>query len=119
MFNSKKKKEDKIDQEPFEVLVDKPLEDGEKDRFGHREISNSLLKIIKKSPRPFNIGVYGQWGVGKSTICKLVQNELEQDDDYKVIYFDTWKYERDSFRRQFLITLDEELEQTLNELESF
>ena len=32
-----------------------------------------------------------------------------KEDGYRVLYFDTWKYERDSFRRQFLITLDNDL----------
>ncbi|MEK9207330.1 MAG: P-loop NTPase fold protein, partial [Patescibacteria group bacterium] len=31
-----------------------------------------------------------------------------------VLYFDTWKYERDSFRRQFLISLDQKLNLGLN-----
>jgi predicted KAP-like P-loop ATPase len=97
-----------IKQKEFHILVDKPLENGDEDRFGHRDIAVSLLKIVKQAPRPFNIGLYGQWGVGKSTICKIIQEDLEKDSDYEVVYFDTWKYERDSFRRQFLINLDEE-----------
>ena len=56
----------------FKVLQDKPLENGSKDSFGHGEIANSVIEVIKKSPRPFNIGIYGQWGVGKSTICKII-----------------------------------------------
>lgn len=94
----------------FNLLEDKPLEDNNgSDYFGHEDIAKSLISVIKKAPRPFNIGLYGQWGVGKSTVCKLIEKELKSEDKYKVIYFDTWKYERDSFRRQFLITLDEEL----------
>lgn len=93
----------------FNVLQDKPLEDKDGDHFGHPDIAESLIKIIKRAPIPFSVGIYGQWGVGKSTICKIIQAELEEVEEYKVVYFDTWKYERDSFRRQFLITLDEKL----------
>lgn len=98
----------------FAVLPDKPLENKEDDIFGHDEIAKSVVEVIKKSPRPFNIGIYGQWGVGKSTICKIIQGSLSKEGDYEILYFDTWKYERDSFRRQFLIKLDEDLRLGLN-----
>ncbi|MFZ2594125.1 MAG: P-loop NTPase fold protein [Minisyncoccia bacterium] len=98
----------------FTVLEDKPLESGESDIFGHGEIANSVIEIIRKAPRPFNIGIYGQWGVGKSTICKLIEDGLNNEKKYEVLYFDTWKYERDSFRRQFLISLDQKLNLGLN-----
>lgn len=96
-------------EQAFTVLQDKPLENGESDSFGHGEIANSVVEVIRKAPRPFNIGIYGQWGVGKSTICKIIEDRLLKEEAYKVVYFDTWKYERDSFRRQFLMTLDEDL----------
>src|SRR3989344_2309427 len=98
----------------FTVLQDKPLENGESDIFGHGEIANSVIEVIRKAPRPFNIGIYGQWGVGKSTICKLIEDGLNKEKKYEVLYFDTWKYERDSFRRQFLISLDQKLNLGLN-----
>lgn len=104
-------KQPKLD---FTVLQDKPLENDESDIFGHGEIANSVIEVIKKAPRPFNIGIYGQWGVGKSTICKLIEDSLLKESGYKILYFDTWKYERDSFRRQFLINIDEELGLGLN-----
>ncbi len=105
----KKKKAPQGDKQVFVVLEDKPLKNGEDDGFGHREIAASVVEVIKKSPKPFNIGIYGQWGVGKSTICKIIERRLLEEAGYKVFYFDTWKYERDSFRRQFLITLDNDL----------
>lgn len=95
--------------EDFVVLSDKPVENIEEDIFGHKDIAESIIEVVKKAPRPFNIGIYGRWGVGKSTICKIIENFFKRDSDYEVVYFDTWKYERDSFRRQFLITLDESL----------
>jgi hypothetical protein len=98
----------------FKILKDQPLDGKEIDNFGHGEIANSIIQVIKKAPSPFNVGIYGQWGVGKSTICKIIEDRLSSEEDYKVVYFDTWKYERDSFRRQFLITLDESLRLNLD-----
>lgn len=106
--------EKEVIKQKFTVLQDKPRENGEIDNFGHGEIANSVIEVIRNAPRPFNIGIYGQWGVGKSTICKIIKGRLLKEEGYKVVYFDTWKYERDSFRRQFLITLDQDLELGFN-----
>ncbi len=98
----------------FRVLEDKPLENIDGDYFGHQEIANSIIEVIKEAPKPFNIGLYGQWGVGKTTICKIIKDKFSNENEYEVVYFDTWKYQRDSFRRQFLINLDQELRLNLN-----
>lgn len=91
------------------ILQDRALGKREKDRFGYSDIADNLIGLVKGIEPPFTIGLYGPWGVGKSTICKIVQGELENSEGFRVFYFDTWKYERDSFRRQFLIELDERL----------
>jgi len=93
----------------IKILQDLALQKREKDRFGYSDIADNLIGLVKGIEPPFTIGLYGPWGVGKSTICKIVQGELEKIEGFRVFYFDTWKYERDSFRRQFLIELDERL----------
>lgn len=92
-----------------QLIADAPLKPGELDKFGYLDIADNLTTLIKEAPNPFTFGLYGQWGVGKSTICKLIEKALEKNEEFKVFYFDTWKYERDSFRRQFLIELDKEV----------
>ena len=98
-----------MQQEDFNILTDQPFSQEDLDRFGYAGIAKSLISIIKKARPPFTVGLYGQWGVGKSSICKLVENEFQNSEEYEVFYFDTWKYERDSFRRQFLIELDNDI----------
>ncbi|MDD5639198.1 MAG: P-loop NTPase fold protein [Candidatus Pacebacteria bacterium] len=92
----------------FELLSDKPIDNDEEIEFGHDEIAKSIFSVIKKAATPFTIGLYGKWGLGKTTIAKSVK-KLADQNNFKVFYFDVWKYERDSFRRQFLIELDNEL----------
>lgn len=43
------KEKEPIKQE-FTVLQDKPLENGESDIFGHGEIANSVIEVIRKAP---------------------------------------------------------------------
>jgi hypothetical protein len=91
------------------ILKDEPLKSKEDDRFGYIDIAGTLTYIIKNVKPPFTIGLYGKWGSGKTSICKLVERNLEKDENFRVFYFDVWKYEKDSFRRQFLIELDNKL----------
>jgi len=93
----------------FNILKDEPLTNKEADRFGYSDIADKLINIIENVKPPFTIGLYGEWGSGKTSICKLVEKNLEKDKKFKVFYFDVWKYEKDSFRRQFLIELDKKI----------
>ncbi len=93
----------------FKILKDEPLTRREADRFHYSDIADNITDLILKIEPPFTIGIYGKWGVGKSSICKFVQENLEKDKAFETFYFDVWKYRRNSFRRQFLIELDEDV----------
>lgn len=73
--------------------------------------ANSLAKIITTAPKDktFTIGLFGEWGSGKSSILKTVTKQLESDERYKFIKYDAWKYAGDSFRRMFLFELQQQL----------
>jgi len=47
------------------------------DLLGHDKISQTIIEIINdKHLRPLTIGVYGDWGVGKSSIISLLQKRI-------------------------------------------
>ena len=76
--------------------------------------ANSLVKIIKNTPQDkvFTIGLFGSWGSGKSSIIKTTKDIIEQEDNkVKFITYDAWKYVNDSFRRMFLLKIQQELKQ--------
>lgn len=72
--------------------------------------ANNLSDVISNTPknRVFTIGLFGGWGTGKSSILKTVREKLETDE-VKFITYDAWKYANDSFRRMFLLKVQEEL----------
>lgn len=81
--------------------------------------ADSLVKIIKNTPqgKVFTIGLFGSWGSGKSSIIKTAKDIIEQEDDkVKFITYDAWKYVNDSFRRMFLLKIQQELKQGQTEV---
>lgn len=84
-------------------LSDQPLPaDKEQEmRFGHLSIADNLEDIILKCPTPFTVGLFGKWGVGKTSIINVLKERLLSKDVATVI-FDIWKHEGDALRRTFL-----------------
>jgi hypothetical protein len=88
----------------FKFLEEKPLQTAEefsKSKFGHEEIANTLVKIIKNSPAPFTVGLFAKWGSGKSTVANSLKEKLPKEN-IPVVLFDVWKHEGDALRRTFL-----------------
>jgi len=84
---------------------------GDDDLLETKKYANTLKEVIINVGTPFTIGLFGEWGSGKSSIVNTVQNELEKETTQKIkfIKYDAWKYANDSFRRMFLKTIQEEL----------
>ena len=93
----------------FEKLGERYDEDEE--RFGHWAYANTLLQILKDNDKPITIGLFGEWGTGKSTIINILQNNLQKENNSNIclVVFNAWRHQGDSFRRQLLITVGEKV----------
>ena len=58
-------------------------------------IHSNLLKsiVIDEKLLPVTIGLFGDWGGGKSSILKILQHGLEKEDKVAVVYFNSWVFE--------------------------
>lgn len=66
------------------------------DLLGFKVHADLLLDLINdKSILPVTIGVFGDWGSGKSSILKIIHEELEKEEYEKslCIYFNGWTFE--------------------------
>jgi KAP family P-loop domain len=81
----------------------------DRDAFGHRDYARALADMARDDKPPLTIGVFGSWGVGKSTIVAGLKDELAGKVAFA--YFDAWRYEEDSLRRQFLRDVGRELKE--------
>ena len=88
----------------MKFLEDKEIDLEQHDLLNTKQYANSLIETIKHAPRRYTIGLFGEWGSGKSSIIKTAQMKLESEKENKVkfITYDAWKYANDSFRRTFL-----------------
>lgn len=74
--------------------------------------AENLVKVVENTPndKVFTIGVFGGWGTGKSSIIRTAQDIIERNNkNVKFITYDAWKYANDSFRRMFLLKVQQEL----------
>lgn len=74
------------------------------DAFNHEVFANTIYKIIEDNDPPLTIGLFGGWGVGKTSIINLLRSKLSKKED-GFVYFNAWEYGEDSFRRQFLLNV--------------
>src|SRR5205807_1469230 len=70
------------------------------DAFAHSDYAGALASSLKEASTPFTVGLFGPWGVGKSSILEETKEELSGACAYA--YFDAWRYEGSALRRHFL-----------------
>lgn len=96
----------------FKVLSDNCSAEDLLDDRTHQRIADKVYEIISANPKEgLTIGLEGEWGSGKSTVVKLLQEKLKENKANKtfVFYIDAWEHEGDHLRRVFLETFIEKL----------
>jgi len=100
------------------ILDDRPLGEDKHAQFQFEAYANTLARIIlsKNNKTPLVIGIYGEWGSGKTSLMQLVEGKLEESrntgesgdlpsfmsgDDpnafrpCRTVWFNAWKYGRE------------------------
>lgn len=88
------------------------------DLLGFRVHADLLIDVINdESILPITIGVFGDWGSGKSSILKIIYDNLKSEDkddlkdDTLVLYFNGWIFEGyDDAKAALLETIIEKFE---------
>ena len=69
------------------------------DLLGRQTLVDALAAMIASSEQgtPFTLALLGDWGVGKSSVMKLLQDKLNETERYKgrfdFAWFNAWEYE--------------------------
>ena len=104
--------------EEIDLLEKKGGEDKEQngDLLNTMTYVGTLTECVVNAPenKSMTIGLFGEWGSGKSSIIRTFQGVItkkydEKGKKVKVITYDAWKYANDSFRRMFLLQMQQDL----------
>ena len=66
-----------------DYLRDSALEGQAGDEFSHRHYVDVLEDILIKSETPLNVGLFGKWGVGKSSIAHMLRDRIRDGESLK------------------------------------
>ena len=82
------------------------------DFLNFNEIAQSIKEIVtEKNLMPISVGVFGDWGAGKSTILELTSDAIDKEEQkYIQIHFDAWTFQGyDDAKAALLETIAAEL----------
>lgn len=76
------------------------------DYLNYSEVSEMICDLVSDDAMlPISLGVYGTWGVGKSSILQLIGSQLGSDDRNLVVVFDAWLYQDFEEAKSALMTV--------------
>jgi|GEM_PF-393101 len=88
---------------PLEMhfIPDQPIENEGDDAFGFAEFVDLLHRSVAHTTPPFVYGVLGDWGAGKTSVLRLLENRFNfdlgaKDKPLVPIPFDAWEYENEA-----------------------
>lgn len=80
------------------LLTDDALGEGndpELDGLGFSVYSKVLGDAAIGTPGPFTIGIFGEWGTGKTSLMRLTQSYLNNHKHVITVWFNAWRYEKE------------------------
>ena len=91
----------------FRVLLDDPAA---APALGYGEYARAFSDVIRHSEPQFAVGIFGDWGSGKTTLMRAIERDLRRHRDVVCVWFNAWRYEREpDLIVPMLDTLREEL----------
>jgi hypothetical protein len=76
----------------FRVLLDDPATAPGLDWPAY---AGAFGQIVRHSKPQFAIGIFGDWGSGKTTLMRAIWRELDDQEDVVRVWFNAWRYERE------------------------
>lgn len=84
--------------EKLNLLNDQALcEDDPKytDGLGFETYARVLAGTAAGTNGPFTIGIFGEWGTGKTSLMRLIETMFSENDNIITVWFNAWRYEQE------------------------
>ncbi|WP_300667016.1 P-loop NTPase fold protein [Fluviicola sp.] len=98
------------------IGADSPIEHIEQDKFQRNNFAKGIAQIIKSnsSSQSSVIGIYGEWGSGKTSLLKLIRVHLNSDENIIQLYFNPWRFDGEKeLLLSFFFTLADSLDASI------
>ncbi len=82
----------------FKLLNDLAIEEEQNSRvdgLGFQTYAQVLGNAALGTQGPFTIGIFGEWGTGKTSLMHLMQSYLNKDKNVVTVWFNAWRYEKE------------------------
>lgn len=97
-------------------VCDEPITGSDQDRFNRAPFAVRIADTIARRPDPSSlvIGVFGPWGDGKTSVLKMMEEQLKRHPQVVVVHFNPWHFQsEEQLIRGFFATLAEGLDKKL------
>jgi predicted KAP-like P-loop ATPase len=90
------------------------------DLIGFERIADNISALVENTTiQPATIGLFGDWGSGKSTVLRLIEKKLEDRKETLVIKFDSWLFEGyDEVKTSLMVTIIEGISKYIRDNEA-
>ncbi len=87
----------KVQFEPLALIGDEPVSTLDDDRLSLRNFAETVAAVSLGTEGPFTIGVFGGWGHGKTSLLRLAQSIVDEQDlkNVTTAWFNAWQYEKE------------------------
>jgi len=65
------------------------------DGLGFDTYARILAGAATDTRGPFTIGVFGEWGTGKTSLMRLIEKRLDDEGTVVTVWFNAWRYEQE------------------------
>lgn len=80
---------------PLKLFNDAPLIDAQHDALNFKSYSEVIYESILGTDTPCTIGIFGEWGMGKTSMMKMSKKLLDDEKKYISVWFNAWQYENE------------------------
>ena len=80
----------------YALLGDVPVRESQRgDLLEFSSYATVLARAAIETRDSITIGVFGQWGTGKTSLMRLIKDEVDKDEAAAAVWFNAWQYERE------------------------
>lgn len=87
--------------EPIRLLSDQALaelDNTRADTLGFMSYANVISRVVQGTRGPFTIGVFGDWGMGKTSLMRLIEQTVSRETQpgatIITVWFNAWMFEK-------------------------